>query len=344
MNIKNIFSNLIKYTPENDYSFSLLEKPYEQDENKEDNFSEDKTKIFSSVNVNLDYVKSKYNTLINSDIVLREFTLNARGKQFHAFILYFDGMINTQMLNDFVLEPLMMRNKNNLFEGDQNKVVYESVTNNVTIRKVKKFNLSDYLKNCLIPQNDLKEVKTFSECFSGINSGNCALFVDTLPIAFNIEIKGFQQRSVEKPTNEIVIKGPHEAFVENIRTNTSLLRRIINNENLTIENISFPENIEKALDERATLGILGDKMGVYAQKKAADALGDAAKNSGAAGSFIGMGIGQTMGGAMSGVFSNIQNAKDEPKQQSGGKFCPNCGAAVGAGAKFCPECGTKLTD
>ena len=43
--------------------------------------------------------------------------------------------------------------------------------------------------------------------------------------------------------------------------------------NLTIENISFPENIEKALDERATLGILGDKMGVYAQKKAADALG-----------------------------------------------------------------------
>ena len=113
--------------------------------------------------------------------------------------------------------------------------------------------------------------------------------------------------------------------------------------NLTIENISFPEDIEKALDERATLGILGDKMGVYAQKKAADALGDAAKNSGAAGSFIGMGIGQTMGGAMSGVFSNIQNAKDEPKQQSGGKFCPNCGAAVGAGAKFCPECGNKLS-
>ena len=237
MDIKNIFSKLIKYTPENDYSFSLLEKPYEQNEDSENSFSEDETKIFPSIKVNLEYVKSKYNTLINSDIVLREFTLNARSKQFHAFILYFDGMINTQMLNDFVLEPLMMRNKNNLFEGDQNKVIYESVTNNVTIRKVKKFNLDDYLKNCLIPQNDLKEVKTFSECFSGINSGNCALFVDTLPIAFNIEIKGFQQRSVEKPTNEIVIKGPHEAFVENIRTNTSLLRRIINNENLTIENI-----------------------------------------------------------------------------------------------------------
>ena len=67
--------------------------------------------------------------------------------------------------------------------------------------------------------------------------GNCALFIDTLNLAFDIEIKGFSQRSVDKPSNEIVIKGPHEAFVENIRTNTSMLRRIINNENLIIENV-----------------------------------------------------------------------------------------------------------
>ncbi len=67
--------------------------------------------------------------------------------------------------------------------------------------------------------------------------GNCALFVDTLNLAFDIEVKGFKQRSVNTPNNEVVVKGPHEAFVENIRTNTSLLRRIINNENLIIENL-----------------------------------------------------------------------------------------------------------
>ena len=98
---------------------------------------------------------------------------------------------------------------------------------------------------------------------------------------------------------------------------------------------------EKALDERATLGILGDKMGVYAQKKAADALGDAAKNNNsAAGTFIGMGLGQTMGSAMGGVFSNIQNAEDKPKEKK--KFCPECGHAVSSTAKFCPECGSKI--
>ena len=109
--------------------------------------------------------------------------------------------------------------------------------------------------------------------------------------------------------------------------------------NLVIENISFPENIEKALDERATLGILGDKMGAYAQKKAADALGDAAKNPGSVGAFMGVGLGQNMGGALNGVFSNIQNAEDKPKQAT--KFCSECGSRIAPAAKFCPECGAK---
>ena len=67
--------------------------------------------------------------------------------------------------------------------------------------------------------------------------GNCILFVDTLNLAFDIEVKGFKQRSIDTPNNEIVIKGPHEAFVENIRTNTALIRKIVNNEDLIIENL-----------------------------------------------------------------------------------------------------------
>ena len=42
-------------------------------------------------------------------------------------------------------------------------------------------------------------------------------------------------RGISPPNNETVIRGSQEAFVENIRTNTSMLRRIINNENLVIE-------------------------------------------------------------------------------------------------------------
>ena len=106
------------------------------------------------------------------------------------------------------------------------------------MRKIKKFDITSYISNCLIPQNSFKKVKTFSEVFNGVNSGNCALFIDTLNVVFDIEVKGFMQRSISSPQNETVIKGPHEAFVENIRTNTSMIRKILNNENLIMESAS----------------------------------------------------------------------------------------------------------
>ena len=241
MNFKNIFNKLFLYEPPLEYNFSLPEnqtnktsKIYENNQNQE---SSSPVKIFPSLSVNKEYMQTKYNILINSDVVLREFTINARGKQYHAFIVYIDGMVDTKIMDDFILKPLMLRNKSNTFDGSQNKVIAEAVTNNITVKKVKKFDLPNYLTSCLIPQNSVKQVSTFDEAANGINSGNCALFVDTLSLAFDIELKGFKQRSIDKPNNEIVIKGPHEAFVENIRTNTSLIRRIINNENLVIENV-----------------------------------------------------------------------------------------------------------
>ena len=236
MNYKKLFNSIFAYKPKKEYTFNLTEST--SSNNDEPNkMQEEKTKIFPSLSVNSEFIKTKYNLLINSDVIFREFTINARGKQYNAFIIYIDGMIDTQIMDQFILQPLMLRNRNNLYDGDQNKVISEAVTNNITIRRVKKFDLSNYLMGCLIPQNDVKEISDFDEVANSINQGNCTLFVDTLNVAFDIEVKGFKQRSVDSPNNEIVIKGPHEAFVENIRTNTSLLRRIINNENLIIENL-----------------------------------------------------------------------------------------------------------
>lgn len=240
-NFKENFKKIFEFKPQITYSFSLpnMSDMKETEEPKPDNNSSKKSQnIFSSVQVNTEYIKSKYNTMINSDIITREFVLNSRGKQYNALILYIDGMIDSNLLNDFVLKPLMMRNGNNLFDGNQNRVISEAVTNNITVRKVKKFDLSNYIESCLIPQNSIKKVKTFDEIFDGVNSGDCGLFIDTLEIAFDIDVKGFKQRGIEKPQNEIVIKGSHESFTENIRTNTSLLRRFSNSKDLIIENVS----------------------------------------------------------------------------------------------------------
>ncbi len=245
MNFKNRFTNLIKNifeSPEQgEYNFTIS-STYEDSNDDVDIVDENKKifeaeNIFPSIFINLDYIKVKYNVLINSDIVIREFTLNARNRQYKAFLFFIDGMVDSGLVNDNVLTALMMRNRANTFDGEQNQIISEAKTNNITVRKVKKFDLESYISDCLLPQNSVEKVSSFKDAFNGVNIGNCLLFVDTLSIAYNIDVKGFKQRSVEAPSNEIIIKGPQEAFVENIRTNTSLIRRIVNNENLIIENI-----------------------------------------------------------------------------------------------------------
>ena len=238
--------------PANDDSSSSLETNKSSTAQSNNNFSNRNTtnasnnisdefsnvkEIFPSIDVNIEYIKVKYNLLINSDIVLREFLLTARNKQYRAFLLFIDGMTDMDLVNNYVLKPLMLKNNANSFDGNQNQVVSEAVTNNITVRKVKKFNIKEYILNCLLPQNNVMTQKEFKEIFSSVNSGNCALFIDTLDIAFDIDVKGFKTRAINKPENEVVLRGPQEAFVENLRTNTSLIRRIINNENLIMENI-----------------------------------------------------------------------------------------------------------
>ena len=116
--------------------------------------------------------------------------------------------------------------------------------------------------------------------------------------------------------------------------------------NLFIENMSVPQEVEKAIDERSKLGILGDKTDVLMKIAAAEAMKDAAKNEGMGGAFMGAGVGIGAGAGMGSVFAEaFKSTNSTPPQQTSttkGKKCSACGAEVSANAKFCPECGAKL--
>ena len=232
MNIKKI----LKYEPQPEYNFNI--QATENAAIQELDSEKIEEKVYYSIQENLEYIKSKFNVLINSDIIVRKFTLNCKNKQYSAFLIYIDGMTDSVIINDFVLKPLMLKNKNNTFQTSNNT----TITNHTpSSEKNKLKNLANYIYTNLVPDNNLSKQTKFEKIISDINSGNCVLFVDTLNIAFDIDAKGFKQRSIDRPQIENVIKGPQEAFVENIRTNTSLLRRLVNNQNLIIENIEIGE-------------------------------------------------------------------------------------------------------
>lgn len=118
--------------------------------------------------------------------------------------------------------------------------------------------------------------------------------------------------------------------------------------NLFIENMSLPEEVTKAMDERTKLGILGDSTDTLMKVSAAEAMKTAASNQGVGGAFMaggvgmgaGVGIGAMMANAMAG--SNNQN-NGNANNAAGGTVCPSCGKIVPAGSKFCPECGKAVS-
>lgn len=71
-----------------------------------------------------------------------------------------------------------------------------------------------------------------------------------------------------------------------------------------IENISLPEEVEKTLDTRSKMGIIGN-MQQYTQFQMANAIPEAAANPGGmAGAGMGLGAGMAMGGQMAGVLGS----------------------------------------
>ena len=119
---------------------------------------------------------------------------------------------------------------------------------------------------------------------------------------------------------------------------------------LVIENVSLPEEVEKVLDKRTSMGIIGDSLNQYTKYQAAESIRDAAQNQGgAAGAGVGLGAGMGIGNMFAQAFSS-QQTEDEPKaapaknrdSEPGSIKCGACGANLGKQAKFCIECGAKV--
>ncbi len=108
---------------------------------------------------------------------------------------------------------------------------------------------------------------------------------------------------------------------------------------MLISAITPPEEVQKKIDERASMGAIGD-MDAYMRYKAAEALPDAAKQpGGAAGQGMGLGLGFGYGQMMAGAISG----QGQQQQKQGGAPpmvpCPKCGTPNAAGTKFCADCG-----
>lgn len=155
---------------------------------------------------NLQVIQQQFHVPKNKDLVVREFKL---GKNRKGFLAYLDGMADKKIINDYILRPLF--NDSNLDSGSN--LSFENI----------------------IETNDLKKLTSIKKIVAEILKGNTALYIDGLEHFLTCESIGYEKRGVEPPQTEGIVKGPQEAFSENLRTNISLLRRIIRNNDLVTE-------------------------------------------------------------------------------------------------------------
>jgi len=107
---------------------------------------------------------------------------------------------------------------------------------------------------------------------------------------------------------------------------------------LYVTSISPTEDTAKAIDERASMGAIGN-MQAYLQFKTARAMTEAAgAPGGMAGAGVGLGAGVGMGAAMAQMMAQSM----QPGAQAATMMCPSCSAQIPAGSKFCPQCGAKI--
>jgi len=103
-----------------------------------------------------------------------------------------------------------------------------------------------------------------------------------------------------------------------------------------IENLSLPDELQKFLDQRISMNLVGD-VGRYTQFSAAQSIPIAAANPGGGGAGEGVGLGA--GIAMGQTLMNAMKPQTSAAPSADSKFCMDCGKPIPRPAKFCPECG-----
>ncbi|MBE7056145.1 MAG: spore germination protein [Ruminococcaceae bacterium] len=169
------------------------------------------SKISSNLSINRRMLKNLFGE--SQDVKMREFEFGT-SKKFRALVLFIDGMVDKNVVNHQIIEPIMYSDK---------------MTRDFTFEKIS--SLKDILDS-LVAIGEVTEVATLDDAVQGALMGDTVLFVEGQVKCLILGSKGFDKRNVNEPDSEVVIRGPKESFTENLRTNTVLLRRKIKNSEL----------------------------------------------------------------------------------------------------------------
>ncbi|ULL13639.1 spore germination protein [Paenibacillus sp. H1-7] len=150
-------------------------------------------KISASLDENKDFLNEMFADC--SDFVIREFYIERSAK---AIFFFVDGLVNTQSANEAMKTLMVIEGKEYLIE----RILETS-----------------------LPVTQTQQADNYADMLKSVLGGDVGLIVEGNTQCILMGIRGMEKRSIQEPETEAVIRGPREGFVENLRTNTSMVRR-----------------------------------------------------------------------------------------------------------------------
>ncbi|MCX7921973.1 MAG: spore germination protein [Clostridia bacterium] len=171
-----------------------------------------KTKNESTLTKSLENNISLFKNIFSGDetLIIRRFQ-NKYLAAAKCCILYFDGMVNTEILNENIIQPILSGNLAQEISGD---------------------NLLEELQYKVIVCGSVQATADIDELIGSITYGDTIFLLEGYEKALIINSKGWKTRAISEPESTRVVRGPREGFNESIIINLSLVRRKIKNPDL----------------------------------------------------------------------------------------------------------------
>lgn len=154
--------------------------------------------------------------LINKINISFHYTNDLKFKQINlksskVLLVYIDGFSDKELLERTLVKPLITSN----FDKEIDIV---------------------FLQKKLTYFEKIIQVKEYKQAIDIIADGDVIIFTNTEKM-FALSYKSYPTRSISEPETSMVVKGPREGFIEDMKINTLLLRRRLRTNNLVINTV-----------------------------------------------------------------------------------------------------------
>ena len=145
-------------------------------------------------------IETIFRSDINTDLICTPFRI---GEDRRALAVCLNGMADERKIGSAILRPCHF------------------------VHETPKGDLAAFLTERVLTTAETERRSDLQSVTDAISEGRTAILIDGEASAILCDTRGYVSRAVETPQNEMTILGAKEAFTENIRTNVTLLRRIL---------------------------------------------------------------------------------------------------------------------